>query len=399
MRILLGVARVGDVPATRALSALSEGWAETNPTAEIIGVVCSDGALDLLDAVESARGGERRVVPVLGPDGRSVVPALFLLSGGTAFLQAQDILGSLDHAGSAGGPTAPGAGSIADSIAGATSFGVGQLVRAAIGAGARRVVVGCGTTPSLDLGVGFLAGLGGRAPGEPAAPVASGEPGEPVAPGESVVGVPVEGTGLAELVTSARAALGDAELVLAAAGDQTVRGLRGAAQALAPVVGGEAAARLDAQVAPVERALGLLAAQAHRPDLLAPTTSTPRAGGVPGAGVGGGLGAAVLAVGGRVAPGPRFLAGETDLTQRAGDVDVVVSLTDRIDPLEADRGVLGAVSAVGRAQGAAVLALGRTGSLDRRAGAPHGISAAALVPVGVAGIRSAGVRQGRAWSW
>ncbi|MBN8882771.1 MAG: hypothetical protein J0H73_10710, partial [Salana multivorans] len=64
-----------------------------------------------------------------------------------------------------------------------------------------------------------------------------------------------------------------------------------------------------------------------------------------------------------------------------------------------DRGVLGAVSAVARAQGAAALALGRTGTLDRRAGAPHGVSAAASVPGDEDGIEAAGRRQGAAWRW
>lgn len=398
MRVLLGAARVGDVPATRALAALRRGWLAGNPEAEVVGVVCSDAGHDLLDAIESARGGERVVVPVLDRDGARSLPALILLVDGTAYVQAADVLGSvIDPDGASDVPDVSRDESDvsrdeSDAVARRTSFGVGQLVLAAAATGARRVVVGCGDAELLDLGVGFLAALGGLDAGALAA--GAREAGAPGVPGAAV-----GSDALDEIVTDARAALVGTELVLAAASDRTARGLRGAASALGGLVGQETAAAWDAALAPTERTLADAAARSRRPDLLAGEGVAPRASAVPGSGAGGGLGLAVLALGGRVVPGAAFVAAETGLAGRAGEIDLAVSLSERVDPLEADRGVLGAVSAVARAQGAAALALGRTGTLDRRAGAPHGVSAAASVPGDEDGIEAAGRRQGAAWRW
>ncbi|OJX94477.1 MAG: hypothetical protein BGO96_16600 [Micrococcales bacterium 73-15] len=391
MRVLLGAARVGDVPATRALAALRRGWLAGNPEAEVVGVVCSDAGHDLLDAIESARGGERVVVPVLDRDGARSLPALILLVDGTAYVQAVDVLGSvIDPDGASDVPDVSRDES--DAVARRTSFGVGQLVLAAAATGARRVVVGCGDAELLDLGVGFLAALGGLDAG--ALDAGAREAGAPGVPGAAV-----GSDALDEIVTDARAALVGTELVLAAASDRTARGMRGAASALGGLVGQETAAAWDAALAPTERTLADAAARSRRPDLLAGEGVAPRASAVPGSGAGGGLGLAVLALGGRVVPGAAFVAAETGLAGRAGEIDLAVSLSERVDPLEADRGVLGAVSAVARAQGAAALALGRTGTLDRRAGAPHGVSAAASVPGDEDGIEAAGRRQGAAWRW
>ncbi|ROR93712.1 glycerate kinase [Salana multivorans] len=403
MRVLLGAARVGDVPATRALAALRRGWLAGNPEAEVVGVVCSDAGHDLLDAIESARGGERVVVPVLDRDGARSLPALILLVDGTAYVQAVDVLGSvIDPDGASDVPDVSRDESGVsrdgpDAVARRTSFGVGQLVLAAAATGARRVVVGCGDAELLDLGVGFLAALGGLDAGALASGALDAGAREAGAPG--VPGTAVGSDALDEIVTDARAALVGTELVLAAASDRTARGLRGAASALGGLVGQETAAAWDAALAPTERTLADAAARSRRPDLLAGEGVAPRASAVPGSGAGGGLGLAVLALGGRVVSGAAFVAAETGLAGRAGEIDLAVSLSDRVDPLEADRGVLGAVSAVARAQGAAALALGRTGTLDRRAGAPHGVSAAASVPGDEDGIEAAGRRQGAAWRW
>lgn len=404
MHVLLAGSRVGvgdrALPARRALAALGAGWAEANPAAQLDQVPCSDGEADLLDAIESAHGGTREVAAVLDAHGRHAHPVVMLLVAGTGYVQAADVLPGAPRIGvdrSSGGlataaadlgfidPTVadPAVADLALAETG-SSYGVGQLVAAALDAGAHRVIVGAGTSATLDLGTGLLRGL-------------VGDPFRPFSPD-------IELAELAGLLDRARRRLGPAEIVLAAASTTAVRGLRGAAAALQLTLGREAGQRLDARIAPLADALGAAAGRARRSDLLAGPGSSAavapvRASFDAGAGVGGGSGAAVAAVGGRVVPGAAFVAAEIDLPARMAGVDLAVVLSDRIDAVEADSGVLGAVSTAAAREGVAVLGLGRTGRLERRAAAPYGIAATALVEPGVAGLVVAGRRQGAAWRW
>lgn len=357
------------LPARAALAALREGWHAGAPTADVVGVVCSDGAADLLDAVESVRGGRREVLAVTASDGERSVPLIVLRAGETVYVPAVDVLGTLGEETVSGG-TAPTGGAVADApdrrgaaraaaaVRGATSHGVGEAVRHAVASGARRVVLGAAAAPALDLGLGALRALAGL------------EPVRGQSPGPRT-------TELGDLLCAARARLGTTELVLAASSPLTVRGLRGAGARLSQVLGRAEASALEKESAPVADALAR-ARPAPR-SLLGTDLHEHGRAEVPGAGVGGGLGAAVLALGGRVVPGPRFIAAETDVAARAHECDLVVVLTDRLDPLEADSGVLGAVAEIAAREGTAVLALGRTGVLPRRAAAPYGISATSLL--------------------
>lgn len=364
MRVLLAVGRVGDLPARTALTSCAQGWRQGNPEVELLERPVSDGADDLLDAMEAQRGGRREVTTVVAPDAAREVAVVSLLSAGTAYLACQDVL------------------SLATDPATATSYGVGQLVGAALDAGAHRVVLGAGVADLLDLGSGLLSALAGFPP----------VPFDPDRVREH----------LPELVRGARERVGGTELVLAAADTTAVRGLRGAGAALQPRVGAESAQQLERRVAPL---LGdLLAETAPRTDLLGAGPGLAAGKGSrpeppPGSGVGGGLGAAVLALGGRVVPGPLFLAAETGLGTATGQVDLAVSVTDRIDAVEAGDGLLGALALGASRAGVAVLALGRTGRLERRAGAPFGISATGQVDPDPAALARELAKQGRAWRW
>lgn len=372
MRVLLAASQVGQLDARAAAAALRAGWMEGNPDAQVSEVLCSAGDVDLLDALEAAHGGTRDVVPVLDPAGRHAHPGMLLLVAGTAYVQAADVL-----------PAAPDVG---DATRGereslllaehGSSYGVGQLIGAALDSGARRVVIGAGSAATLDLGAGMLTALASR----------------PFAPFDPVAAI----DSLPDLVRQARLRLDRAELVLAAAERTTVRGLRGAAAVLQLAIGREQAQRLDARLADlVEALVGLQPERRH-------LTSAPSAAELartPGAGVAGGIGLSVTALGGRTVPGPAFVAAEIGLPARVSGVDLVVSLSDRVDAVEADAGVLGAVAVCAAVEGVAVLGLGRVGRLDRRAAAPYGISASAAVEPGVEGLRLAGKRQAAAWRW
>lgn len=345
------------------LAAFAEGWRRANPAANLDLAVMSAGALDLLDTVEAAHGGARQVMAAADPLGRGEVPAVVLFAAGTVYLQASDVLAE----------TSAGIDLVAAARQG-TSYGIGQLIDEALAQGAHRIVVGAGDAHSLDLGLGAVRALAGE-------PFAVFDPSE---------------TGQAPaLLREARSRVRGVELVLVASEPITVRGLRGAASRLRSVLGDIETQRLDARLAPLVQVLSREAASL-RTTLLSPP---PQVASTPGSGAGGGLGVAIEALGGRVVSGPRYLAAEIGLPGRAQQADLAVVLGERIDPVEADTGVIGAVAAAAARHGVAVLALGREGHLDRRAGAPHGISATGSLGGTLKSIEAAGRQHGAAWLW
>lgn len=361
MRALIASARIGQVAAREACEAFVSGWRQGNPEAEIDAAVMTGGAEDFLDAIEAAHGGVRDVVTVADASGVGHLPVVVLMASGTAYLPAQDILNDQSADGDALTLAREG-----------TSHGVGQVVAAAVDAGAHRVVLGAGGARTLDLGLGMVSALAGEAP----------------APFE-----PERLADLHELVDAARARVSRVELVLLAAEPTTVRGLRGASAQLRGSVGDGEAQALEARVGPMIDALAE-EADAVRPGLL--DSSAWR---TPGAGVGGGLGMAVQALGGRVVPGARFVGAEIGLPGRMERTDLAVVLTDRLDPIEVDTGVAGAVAFEAARLGVAVLALGREHHLDRRAGARYGISAIGRIDGSAAALTDAGRKHAAAWRW
>ncbi|MCU1495199.1 MAG: glycerate kinase [Acidimicrobiaceae bacterium] len=139
-----GTASAAEIAAAALDAAALCGWTGT-------AVPLADGGEGTLEAV----GGERRVDTVSGPllepvhaqwrllleDGRGPTAVIEMaLASGMALLRS-----AADN----------------DPV-GASTFGTGELIAAALRAGARRVVVGCGGSATTDGGSGMLAGLGDR---------------------------------------------------------------------------------------------------------------------------------------------------------------------------------------------------------------------------------------------
>ncbi|GGK80215.1 glycerate kinase [Ornithinimicrobium pekingense] len=138
----------GTLTGAEAAAAIADGVRRVVPDAVVTTVPLADGGEGTVDAV-LASGGRERVVRVPGPDGRPV-SARFALTRGTAVLEAAQACGLQLLT-----PTAQTAVT-------AHSVGVGELVRAALAAGATRVVVGLGGVASTDGGAGMASALGAR---------------------------------------------------------------------------------------------------------------------------------------------------------------------------------------------------------------------------------------------
>jgi glycerate kinase len=254
----------GSLTAAQVAARVAAGLRRAAPGVEVVQVPVADGGDGTLEAALSA--GFRRVpVRAEGPTGEPVDTA-YAERDGVAVVELADVsgLGRLP-----GGRPAPLT---------ASSYGTGQVIRAALDAGCRRIVLGIGGSASTDGGAGMVQALGGRL-----VDTGGGEVGRGGAALAAVRSLDLAGL---------HPALQQAEVMLASDVDNPLLGPRGAAAVYGPQKGASPAdvAELDAALArwadAVHRATGIDAAQ------------------TPGAGAAGGVGFAALAVlGARLQPG------------------------------------------------------------------------------------------------
>jgi len=128
-----GTATAREIADAIALGAIDAGW-------ECDRAPMSDGGEGLLEVF----GGANRTTTVTGPLGH-VVQAAWRLDGNTAVIESAEACGIVQ----AGGADAN------DPVA-ATTAGVGELLTAALDAGARHVIVGLGGSATTDGGLGAL---------------------------------------------------------------------------------------------------------------------------------------------------------------------------------------------------------------------------------------------------
>ncbi|MHC3468807.1 glycerate kinase [Streptomyces sp. 7R007] len=256
----------GSLTAVQVAERVTAGLRRVRPDVEVESLPVADGG-DGTVAAAVAAGFERREVRVAGPLGHEVTAA-FALRGGTAVVEMAE----------ASGLQRLPAGVFAPLTA--STYGSGELLRAALDAGARTIVFGVGGSATTDGGAGMLSALGARF---------LDADGEPVAPG---------GGGLAELASADLSGLdprlGQVEFVLASDVDNPLTGPKGAPAVYGPQKGAtpDDVETLDAALAHyakvLEESLGARAAEYAA---------------APGAGAAGGIGFGALLVGARFRPG------------------------------------------------------------------------------------------------
>ncbi|GEK19690.1 glycerate kinase family protein [Cellulomonas xylanilytica] len=314
MRVLIAPDSFGSsLTAAEAAETIASAWRTTAPDDDVTVCPLSDGGPGFLATLQSALGGELVPVNVTSPVG-AATPALLLLVGTTVYLESAQAVGL---------PLVP------DGLRDPTrtsSRGVGELLAAALDAGARRVVVGLGGSATNDAGAGALVGLA-RALGLPG-------PADVLAAGGGSLGdvTADDLVGLREL----RDRLRGTELVVATDVDVPLLGLHGASAGFAAQKGAT-----PEQAQDLERALGHFAhaataalGDAVRPDLLAgarPSSTASRLTAAPGAGAAGGLGFGLALLGARLVPGAAFVADAVGLGDLIADHDVVVTGEGRFD--------------------------------------------------------------------
>ncbi|GAB2462206.1 glycerate kinase [Conyzicola lurida] len=140
----------GSLSARDVADAIAAGWRSVRPHDSLTLVPQADGGEGTLDAVEAAVPGSvrRGAGLVTGPDGRPTPGEWLELPGGVAVVELAQASGlplmrSLDPLG-------------------ATTRGLGEVIRAALDAGATSLVIGLGGSASTDGGTGALSALGLR---------------------------------------------------------------------------------------------------------------------------------------------------------------------------------------------------------------------------------------------
>lgn len=154
----------GTATASEAAAAIARGWASVRPGDDLLQLPMADGGEGTLDAFAAAdRDASWMPARVVGPDNAPVDTEWLLLADGTAVVELARASGItlLD-------PLQP---------MDAHTLGFGQLIAAALDAGAENLVLAIGGSSSTDGGAGALVALGIRLLDEAAAPIPLGNRG------------------------------------------------------------------------------------------------------------------------------------------------------------------------------------------------------------------------------
>lgn len=231
----------------------------------------------------------------------------------------------------------------------ATTYGVGELVLDAIASGAQTIYLGLGGSATNDGGAGFLQALGARLLDADGRDIPTGLAGL-----EQVASIDL---------APAVLALGPARLIALSDVTNPLVGSRGALRVFGPQKGlAQDPDALDTYDRWMVRYGALL-------DAACRAVATPRfrsLAGVPGAGAAGGLGAAVLALGGVLTPGIDAVLDRAGFDEALRDCDVVVTGEGMMDGQTAGGKAPLGVARRARAAGVPVVAVvgGRADDLD-----------------------------------
>lgn len=300
----------GSLTSVEVAQALAAGWARIRPGDTIALCPLADGGEGTLEAIAAAGGWSWRTAEVGDPLGRPI-PARWLRSrdGATAVVEMAAASGLSRLAPSELDPI------------GATSVGTGELLRAALDEGCRHIVLGIGGSATTDGGRGILEALGAV----------------------STAG----GVDLAALDSR----LAEVSLEVACDVTNPLLGERGAAATYGPQKGADPGQveQLDRRNAAwadaLERATGRVARD------------------IPGAGAAGGVGFAMLAIGGRfrrfaLRPGVELVMETVAFGDRLAASGLVITGEGRIDAQTAFGKTALGVARRARAAGVRCVAVG-----------------------------------------
>lgn len=317
MRVLVAPDCYGDsLSAVEAAAAIATGWTRSRPGDSFIVAPQSDGGPGFVEVLASRIGGLRRL-RVSGPlDAEVDAQWVYDERSRTAYLECAQACGLALLE----GPPTP------ETAMAAHSRGVGQLIAAALKAGAVRIVVGLGGSACTDGGQGMIHELGG--------------------------------------LDTARQWLAGIDVIAASDVEYPLLGPWGAARVFAPQKGADAAtvAKLEERLEAWAQVLDTVAGR----DVSAE----------PGAGAAGGIGAGLLALGGRCESGAAIFAELTNFDDDLEDADMIVTGEGHFDEQSLHGKVVGEIAAAARPLGIPVIVLAGQVSVDKSTTRVSGIMSA-----------------------
>ncbi|WP_330277219.1 glycerate kinase [Lentzea sp. NBC_00516] len=326
--------------ACEVADAIEQGIYRVVPGAVVDKAPLVDGGEGSAKALAEATGG--RLVPALvtGPIGEQV-PAGFALLGGPGPRTAV-----VEMAAAAGLRLVPNGHR---DPATTTTYGVGELVLAALDLGVDRILVGCGDSGTSDGGAGALQALGARITDARGREIERG--------GAALLGA--RALDLSEVDPR----LDKVEITVACNQHNVLCGDRGVARVFGPQKG--------ATPAQVEL---LAAALDNWADLLGPEVRT-----IPGGGASGGLGAGLHALNATLVPRFEVMLEHSDLDARLPHADLVITAEGAIDGQTPHGKVPAEVARRAKRHGKPVIALAGTIGENARATHDVGIDAYASI--------------------
>ena len=297
---------------------MAVGAAKAMPTADIDEIPLSDGGPGLQEVILGARGGKVMKATVHDPIGRKVEAEWGLLPDGSAVIEMAVAAGLWRLIADERDPCAT------------TTYGVGELILAALDHECQRIIVGLGGSATNDGGAGIASALGARLLDD-----LGGE-------------LPTGGAALARLdridVTDLDPRPNATEVVAATDVRNPLCGEEGASLVYGEQKGAsreqamELEAALERYASVVERDLGVAVAD------------------MPGAGAAGGLGAGLIAfTGAEVRSGFEVVAEIVGLRERINRADIVVTGEGRLDGQTRFGKTVAGVTAIANELGAPVI--------------------------------------------
>lgn len=330
--------------AAAVAAALAQGVRRACPDAEIVELPVADGGEGTVDALVAATGGSARRTTVTGPLGEPVEAAWGVLGDGRTAV--------LEMAAASGLELVP-VGQRDPRVT--TTHGTGELVRAALDEGVRKLIIGIGGSATNDGGTGLAAALGARL---------LDAAGHPLAPGGAALAEldRIDPEGLDPRLTAV-------EIRVACDVDNPLCGPRGASHVYGPQKGAspQVVEQLDAALAHyaevLERDLGQAVAE------------------LPGAGAAGGLGAGLVAFcGASLEPGIEIVLEAVGFDQQLPGTDLLLTGEGRLDPSTLSGKTIHGILRHAVPTGVPVVAIGGAVSGDPAAFLAAGLTAALALP-------------------
>lgn len=319
MRVLIAPDKFKDAcSAEEAAAAVAAGVRDARPDAEVVLCPLGDGGEGTGRVLARVLGFQERTETVLDPLARPRRARWWLAPDGqTAIVEMAEASGLA--------LLPPGERAALRT----TSYGTGQLLRAAVEAGCRYVLLCVGGSATVDGGAGCLQALGVELTDANGAALTE----------------PLTGGRLPEIATARRPDTWRLSIDILCDVDNPLLGSRGAAAVFAPQKGADAAA-----VQQLERGLGYWADVLQR-DFGRDVRD------LPGAGAAGGLPAGLAACGARLVPGFDEVAARVGLREKLAACDLCLTGEGRIDEQTAHGKVVAGVARLATAERVPVVAL------------------------------------------